>query len=403
MAQTTIQEIFSNYMTKQPLFTNKKALTTSYTPENVPHRDEQIAQLASILTPVLKKERPSNVFIYGPTGSGKTLVTEYVASELRAAAKTNSIPFHAVYVNCKMKRVADTEYRLLAYLSNLLGKEVPPTGLPTDQVYKIFFNALDEREGAVIFIIDEIDALVKKVGDELLYNFTRINQDVKNVKVSLIGISNDLAFTENLDARVRSSLSEEELIFPPYNALQLQRILSERAALSFNKGKVADGVISKCAALAAQEHGDARRALDLLRVAGELAERENALMVEEKHVDAAESKVDMDRIIETVKMQPKQSKAILYSIIHLTRGEGKTCMSGDVYDEYARICKIIGLKPLTQRRVSDIVSELDIMGVITSKVISRGRYGRMRDIGLAISSEIYQKLLNFLKTDFGFD
>ncbi|MCG2724162.1 orc1/cdc6 family replication initiation protein [archaeon] len=390
-------------MTKQPLFLDKRALTTSYTPENVPHREEQISQLASIVTPVLKKERPSNVFIYGPTGSGKTLVTQYVASELKTAAKNNNIPFHIVYVNCKMKRVADTEYRLLAHLANLLGKTVPPTGLPTDQVYKIFYSALDEREGVVIFIIDEIDALIKKVGDELLYNFTRMNQDIKNVKVSIIGISNDIAFTENLDARVRSSLSEEELLFPPYNALQLQRILSERASIAFNKSKVSDGVISKCAALAAQEHGDARRALDLLRVAGELAERENAPMVEEKHVDAAESKVDLDRVIETVKMQPKQSKAILYSIIYLTRGDEKTCLSGDVYEEYVRITKVLGLKPLTQRRVSDIISELDIMGVITSKVISKGRYGRMRDIGLAISTEIYQKLLNFLKSDFGFD
>ncbi len=403
MAQKTIQEIFSNYMTKQPLFLDKRALTTSYTPENVPHREEQISQLASIVTPVLKKERPSNVFIYGPTGSGKTLVTQYVASELKTAAKNNNIPFHIVYVNCKMKRVADTEYRLLAHLANLLGKEVPPTGLPTDQVYKIFYSALDEREGVVIFIIDEIDALIKKVGDELLYNFTRMNQDIKNVKVSIIGISNDIAFTENLDARVRSSLSEEELLFPPYNALQIQRILSDRAGFAFNKGKVADGVISKCAALAAQEHGDARRALDLLRVAGELAERENALLVEEKHVDAAESKVDLDRVIETVKMQPKQSKAILYSIIYITRGDDKTCLSGNVYEEYMRICKIIGLKPLTQRRVSDIISELDVMGVITSKLISKGRYGRMRDINLAISAEIYQKLLNFLKSDFGFE
>ena len=231
MAQTTIQQIFSNYMTKQPLFLNKSTLTTAYTPENVPHRDEQIAQLASILTPVLKKERPSNVFLYGPTGSGKTLVTLYVASELKNATKANGVPFHTVYVNCKMKRVADTEYRLLAHLSKLLGKDVPPTGLPTGQVYRTFYDALDEREGVVIFIIDEIDALIKKVGDDLLYNFTRINQnqDVKNVKVAIIGISNDVSFTEHIDARVRSSLSEEELIFPPYNALQLSRILSEAA------------------------------------------------------------------------------------------------------------------------------------------------------------------------------
>lgn len=403
MAQVTIQQIFTNYMSKQPLFLNKKALTTSYTPENVPHREEQVNQLASILTPVLKNERPSNVFIYGPTGSGKTLVSQYVSFELEKVAKANNIPLRIIYVNCKMKRVADTEYRLLAYLSNLMGKEVPPTGLPTDMVYKIFFGCLEECGGSIIMIVDEIDALVKKVGDELLYNLTRMNQELKAVKVSVIGISNDLAFTENLDARVRSSLSEEELIFPPYNALQLQNILNERSGLAFNKGKVSEGVISKCAALAAQEHGDARRALDLLRVAGEIAERVDALSVLEEHVDAAESKVDLDRVLETVKMQPKQSKAIIYSILILTNGDEKRCLSGDVFDEYIKLCKVLYLKPLTQRRVSDILSELDMMGIINSKVISKGRYGRMRDISIAVSSDIFQKILTFLKSDLGFE
>lgn len=402
MAQTTIQQIFDNYLTKQPLFLDKKALTTSYTPDNVPHREEQIHQLASILSPVLRNERPSNVFIYGPTGSGKTLVMLYVTSELKHVAEKNNVPLHIIYVNCKMKRVADTEYRLLAHLSNLLGKEVPATGLPTDEVYKIFFRRLEERGGTVILLIDEIDALVKKVGDELLYNFTRMNQEVHNAKIAIIGVSNDLSFTDSLDARVRSSLSEEELIFPPYNALQLRDILAQRAGIAFNKGKVSDGVISKCAALASQEHGDARRALDLLRVAGELAERSNSPAVAEEHVDAAESKIDMDRVLETVKNQPKQSKAVLYCIISLTSGENKTCLSGDVFDEYVKLCKTLVLKPLTQRRVSDILSELDMMGIINAKVISKGRYGRMRDIGLAVSEGVYNKLLNFLKSDFGF-
>lgn len=402
MTQTTIQEIFNNYMTKQPLFLDKKALTTSYTPDTVPHRDDQIHQLASILSPVLRNERPSNVFIYGPTGSGKTLVMQHVTIELRHIAEKNNVPLHIVYVNCKMKRVADTEYRLLAHLSNLLGKEVPPTGLPTVELYKIFFNRLEERGGTVILLIDEIDALVKKVGDELLYNFTRINQEVHKAKIAIIGVSNDLSFTDSLDARVRSSLSEEELIFPPYNALQLQDILTQRASLAFNKGKISDGVISKCAALASQEHGDARRALDLLRVAGELAERANSPIVTEEHVDTAESKIDTDRILETVKNQPKQSKAVLYSILALTKDDNKTCLSGNVFEEYVKLCKLIVMKPLTQRRVSDILSEMDMMGIITSKVISKGRYGRMRDIGLAVSDGVYLKLFNFLKNDFGF-
>lgn len=401
MSQKTIQDLFTDYMNKQPIFSNKKALTISYTPEDVPHRDDQINQLGLILAPALKNDRPSNVFIYGATGTGKTLITTYVTNQLEIAATKAESDLHIMYVNCKMKRVADTEYRLLAHLANILGKEVPATGLPTDHVYKIFFDALEEREGVIILIIDEIDALISKVGDELLYNLTRINQELQNIKISIIGISNNLSFTDYMDARVKSALSEEELVFPPYNAVQLQDILFNRAKIAFSEDKIKEGVLSKCAALAAQEHGDARRALDLLRVAGELTERNNDTQITEKHVDMAESKVDMDRIMEVVKTQPKQSKAVICSIFTLLDGTTKEkILTGEVYDTYKNICSQISLKPLTQRRISDIITELDMLSIISAKVISKGRYGRTREIGIAISKDIHSRIMDYLKKEF---
>ncbi|MFH1127780.1 MAG: ORC1-type DNA replication protein [archaeon] len=401
MTQKTIQDLFSDYLNKKPIFTNKKVLTISYTPEDVPHRDDQINQLGLILAPALKNDRPSNIFIYGGTGTGKTLITQYVTNQLSLAAEKAGSDLHIMYVNCKMKRVADTEYRLLAYLATMLGKEVPPTGLPTDQVYKIFFEALEQRKGIIILIIDEIDALISKVGDELLYNLTRINQELINTKISIIGISNNLSFTDYMDARVKSALSEEELVFPPYNAVQLQDILNDRAKISFNPDKIKEGVIAKCAALAAQEHGDARRALDLLRVAGELTERNNDTQITEKHVDLAESKVDMDRIMEVVKTQPKQSKAVMCSIFtHLDGTSKEKILTGEVYDTYINICTQISLKPLTQRRISDIITELDMLSIINAKVISKGRYGRTREIGVAISQDIHSRVMDYLKKEF---
>lgn len=388
-------------MNSEPLFKDKNALTIKYTPDTVPHRDDQISQIGSILVPALKGDRPSNIFLYGMTGTGKTLVTRYVVDQLKETAASHGVNINVMYVNCKMKRVADTEYRLIAYLSGLLGKNVPPTGLPTDQVYKIFFEALEkESTGVVILILDEIDALVEKVGGDFLYTLTRINQDTENSKVTIIGISNNLSFTENLDARVKSSLSDEELIFPPYNALQLKDILSERASISFSEGVIMDGVIPKCAALAAQEHGDARRALNLLRVAGELAERQNMDKVTEDHVDCAESKIDMDHIIEAVKTQPKQSKILIKAILSLTDKASDYIYTGDVFDLYVTFCDKIGLKPLTQRRVSDLIAELDMLSIINTKVISRGRHGRTRTIRLALSGKVYSKVTEFLDSEF---
>jgi cell division control protein 6 len=200
-----VDKIFEEFLTKQSIFSNKDALTIKYTPDNIPHREEQIAALAKILAPALRLERPSNIFIYGKTGSGKSLCTTYVTAQLEKLASQKNIPLKVVYVNCKMRKVADTEYRLIAQLAREFGQDIPATGLPTDEVYKIFFEAIDKKQEIIILILDEVDQLVKKVGDEVLYNLTRINQELKNAKLSIIGISNDVLFMNNIDPRVKSS------------------------------------------------------------------------------------------------------------------------------------------------------------------------------------------------------
>ena len=395
----SVQTIFQEFVEKKvSIFKDRDALTSHFTPKTIPHRNKQTNNLASILAPSLKNGRPSNIFIYGMTGTGKTLISRYVGNELEKISNQGSHPVKIIYLNCKMKKIADTEYRLVAELSRVLGQDVPVTGLPTEHIYQIFFNKLDSRKWVVIIILDEIDALVNKMGDEFLYNFTRINQELKKAKVSIIGITNDLHFIDVLDPRVKSSLGEEEILFPPYNAMELQDILKQRVELGFHPEILSEEVIPKCAALAAQEHGDARRALDLLRVAGEIAERQNDSKITEKHVDHALEKIDYDRIIEAVKSLPKQTKLILWSVINLEEKEQEDIQTGDLYDVYEGVCKQCVLHPLTQRRVSDLISELDMMGIINAKVISLGRYGRTRQIKLSVSKKTRNKMKEVLKS-----
>jgi len=396
----SVQTIFQEFVEKKiMIFKDRDALASHFAPETIPHRDKQINGLAAILAPSLRGGRPSNVFIYGMTGTGKTLVSKFVGAELEKTSNKTSQSVKIIYINCKMKKIADTEYRLLAELSRLLGQEVPITGLPTERIYNTFFNLLDSKEWVIVIILDEIDSLVKKVGDDFLYNFTRINQDLKKAKVSIIGITNDLNFIEILDPRVKSSLGEEEILFPPYNAIELQDILKQRSSLGFQSDAFSDGVIPKCAALAAQEHGDARRALDLLRVAGEIAERQNEKKITEKHVDLALEKIDYDRIIEFVKSLPKQTKLVLLAIIILDEDEHDDIQTGDVYSIYEAKCKECGLHPLTQRRISDLLSELDMMGVVNAKILSLGRYGRTREIKLNVSDGVRKKIKSILENN----
>jgi len=403
MPTNEISKIFENFLEKESLFIEKKVLQASYTPEELIHRDEEIKQLAKILAPALRTEKPSNVFLYGKTGTGKTVTAQYTAAEITKISKEKNIPIIVVYVNCKLSRIADTEYRVIAQLAREFGKNIPPTGLPTDEVYKIFFQTIDHEKQLIILILDEIDQLVKKVGDEIIYNLTRINTSLKNSQLSIIGISNDLVFTDHLDPRVKSSLSEEEIIFPPYNAIQLQDILRRRAERAFKKGVINQGVIEKCAAYAAREHGDARRALELLRVAGEVAERNGEQQVTITHIDAAEEKIERDRVIDIVKTQPKQQQTTLFAIFSLYAEKKNVMYTGDVYDVYKTSCKKVGLQPLTQRRVSDIIGELDMLGIINAKVISKGRFGRTREISVAIPQSIKPKIITILQQSLNVD
>lgn len=395
-----INIFFEKFLRKESkIFSQKNFLQPTYTPETVPHREEQISQIAEILAPALKLEKPSNLFLYGKTGSGKTLSTIHTINQLSSIANREKIPITPVYINCKLKKVADTEYRLVAQLIRALGKEVPSTGLPTDEIYKIFFNTIEQQEQMLLLVLDEIDQLVKKAGDEILYNLTRINTELKKSQISLIGISNDLLFTDNLDPRIKSSLSEEEIFFPSYNALQLQDILRGRAKKAFRPGAIETGVIEKCAAYAAGEHGDARRAVELLRVAGEIAERKEETSLKIRHIDEAQDKIDHDRIIDIVKTQPKQFQLSLYSIVAVCSGRKELVFTGEVYDLYKKLCSRICLRPLTQRRMSDIIAELDMLGVISTKIISKGRYGRTREISLSIPPTTQPKIKKILEEE----
>ncbi len=399
-----LDPIFESF-DKNGIFKNKSVLQINHQPENIIHRDEQIKQIASILAPVLRGEKVSNLFLYGKTGTGKTISIQFVKEELLKRIKKNSgFDLKIEYLNCKLKKVSDTEYRILAELIKKLGGSVPDTGLPTEVVYNRFVDLIDQKKQLIVLILDEIDQTVKKISDNFLYNLTRLNSELSKAQISVVGISNDLTFLDNVDPRVRSSLSEEEIVFPPYDALQLQDILRKRSMSAFKENIVQEGVIAKCAAFAAREHGDARRALDLLRIAGELAERDNSNKILLKHIDESNNKIERDKILDVIQSEPKQFQLVLYSIIKLSEQQKKEpIFTGEVYNLYQDLCAKNKFETLTQRRVGDIVQEFDMLGVINVRVISKGRGGRMREIKLAIAKDIMIKAKKIIEDSLNYN
>jgi cell division control protein 6 len=385
-----LNEVFERFLHGNQLIRDREVLRHDYIPSRLPHRGNHIGRLGMIVAPLLKAERCSNIFIYGKTGTGKTAVIKYVLGRLTQKAAEFGAPVRAAYVNC---RLAGTEYRVFNSLCDSLDTHVPFTGLAVGEVFDRFKHNLEAQGLLLVVVLDELDELIKNRGDVLLYELTRINETLRRSRVSIIGISNDLRFKELLEPRVLSTLSEEEVLFSPYNASELQDILWERAGLAFSEGALLEGAVSLCAALAAAEHGDARRALDLLRVAGEVAEREDAQAVTENHVREAETRIEHDRVIDALANLTLHSKMVLYSVYLLGRVNIHSAITGDIYEVYCELCRELGsLSPLTQRRVSGLISELDTIGLLNSRIISRGRYGRTKKISLATSRSLIKEV-----------
>jgi cell division control protein 6 len=382
-----LDDVFDNFVKGAKLFKDREVLRHDYLPDRLPHREDQIRLLGSTVAPVLRDARCSNIFIYGKTGTGKTAVAKYVLSHLESKAKEYGAQIRFCYINCRM---TGSEYRVFAALSQSVGLSIPFTGLSVGEVFDRFRTGLDQSRIIFIIVLDEVDALIKDKGDAFMYELTRINETLHKSKVSIIGISNDLRLKEFLDPRVFSSLSEEELVFRPYDAAELRNILLERSKLAFQEGVLSDSALSISSALAAAEHGDARRALDLLRVAGEVAERQGAKVITEEHVRQAEKHIEHNRVIEALKNLTLHSKLVLLSVYHLNKSSATT---GEIYDIYNELCGEMGAGLLTQRRLGSLVNELDSMGLVNAKVVSMGRYGRTKKIRLEISRGLIRDVL----------
>ena len=396
-----IDRFYKDYQRGPKVFKNRNALEPSFVPDELPHRNKEIQKIAELTACALMGDAPPSFLCYGMTGTGKTATIRYVSQKLEYHTIQNK-PWW-IYINCN---VVSTPYRILAHIYNTISgsEKIPPTGLPKDVIFKKLLGLLDQRvENSICFLVlDEIDKLVdnKKGGNEILYDLTRLNENLDYCRTSLIGISNKLKFRENLDPRVLSSLGEEPIVFNPYNATQLGDILKDRAKIAFYEGVLEDGVIRLCAGLAAKEDGDARKALQLLRKAGELAQRAQNKVITTKHVYEAQDDLDKDQVIEFLLGMPLQAQLTLTAIYLLSKfpESPEIIISGDVYEVYAELCVIIpGIRKLTERRISDFINNLALAGIISAPVRSMGYHGRTKIIRLDIDKELLKDIL--LKID----
>lgn len=366
------------------IFKDKKPLDHRFLPENLPHRKDQITSIARYWVEALKGTTPSNITIYGKTGTGKTAAAKFAREQLIDAARDKPVTIRVEYVRCTD---FNTEYQVLTYLCQRLGRDVPSRGWTKGEIVNAFRDILKRNlygNLILIVILDEIDILLEKDGDGLLYTLTRTDN------IAILSISNYLNFKQFIKPRVASSLMDKEIVFPPYDAEQLADILDERSKLAFYEDTLEDSVIPLCSAMAAKEEGDARYALDLLESAGDIAIDKGCDKVLGKYVREAKDVIEYNKVKDVIVTLPTQQQRVLAAILKLTQ-EGEEITSGKLFESYKEISKG---DAVTYRRIFDFVNELEMLGIISTNTVSKGRAkGRTNIINLQIDTDLLEENL----------
>lgn len=367
------------FTAEDPIFVDEDVLRDSHKPEDLIERDRELAEYQSALKPVIKGARPRNIFLYGQTGVGKTVATQMIMDRLqRDQEDYDDLDVHVVHVVCKN---LTSSYQVTVKLVNEFrepNNKVPTTGYPPDTVYVFLWKHLKQIDAThVLFVLDEVDAIGDD--DNILYELPRANDNgnvpVDETKVGVIGISNKFTFRDNLSARVKDSLCDEEIHFPPYDANQLRNILYQRAEKAFVDGVLSDDVIPLAAALAGQESGSARQALKMLFKAGDIARSKGEEEVLVDHVREAEPRIKESQVRNELESVPTQSHLTLYALLMLERQDDLPAKSSDIYEVYEIAAERADADVKTGRTIRDRLSQLKLKGFLDVEEYNEGPKG----------------------------
>lgn len=388
------------FIREDPIFKNKELLEINHLPEEdrIVGRDDEIHQLANAVNPAIFGQSPSNVLIYGKTGTGKSLCAKHVSSRLVDTADEEGIRAAFVYVDCAQDTTETQAVQTITSRLNVpetTGITVPDKGISTATYYKRLWSILDSQYDVVLVILDEIDKLKD---DDILMQLSRAGEAGKltHCKIGVIGVSNKIKYKDRMDERVKSSLCEREFVFPPYDATQLGEIMQARAD-AFRTGILENGVISRAAALAAREHGDARKAIDILRYAGEIAQSNGAETVREEFVVKARERAETDRFRELIRGSTPHSRYVLQALTLLslnntTNDDGFRTTA--IYESYEELCRQKAADTLSLRRVRDLLKEHAFLDIIEQTRLSGGSAdGSYTEHTLLEDSEVVRNVL----------
>lgn len=360
------------------IFANRELVTVGHVPteDRIVGREREMRQVGQAIAPGTEGGPPKNLIIYGKTGTGKSLVVRHVVGRAEGRARNQGINLVSCYVDASNE---DTETRVAREMAftvrDKLSPElnIPSSGIGSSEYYRYLWKLLGDQN-VLLVILDEIDKLRD---DDVLMQLSRAKESGKTAcHVGVISISNKIEYRKRLNERIDSSLQDREHVFDPYDAAQLETILENRRD-AFKRGVLNDGVIGLTAALSAQEHGDARKAIDILHEAGELATRAGDTRVLEQHVRDAKEQAEINRFRELIRGSPSHVQYILRALAALTSnaddGESESFRTKEIYSLYEEMVRYDGGDPLKVDSVYRLLDEQSFLGIIEAEHTGGGR------------------------------
>ncbi|MEM0360487.1 MAG: AAA family ATPase [Candidatus Diapherotrites archaeon] len=361
------------------IFRDEKFLYPEFVPERLPYRDAQIDELVHSFQPVLKGGKPQNVFVFGGSGTGKTVTVKFVLRELEAFSNRAK----GLYLNCFE---FNTRQAILNQICLFLGVPVPRRGIATDEVYSEMLLALKKADFVPIIVLDELDQLLSSGAASLvLYDLLRVVEFQKS-RLGIVIISNNEMLVSKLDDRVRSSLLHNPVEFAQYTPIQLKEILKERAKYAFTENALDPEVINVAAGHAAKHQGDARLAIESLLRAGRIASREGASKVQVSHLRSAFDSIHSRALDKAKNFLDENEKNILRLLC-----EEDNVFSGRLFEKFQ---KRFGEKALTQRSFRKKLNRLESLKLLKTEPVDKGIRGRTRTIKLAQPKKEIESALN---------
>lgn len=384
------------------IFRDPSALNPDRTPnkDEFVKRDEEMNEMVRILRG-FEKGNASSFLVTGPSGTGKTMAVKIILRDLNGFIDAD---LQTVYM-------ADlqNELQVLRRLSKRFDLGHRGTGLK--EYYDRFADMIIDNDLNIVIVLDEIEQLLHKQrrgknhGNSFLKKMLEVRKQIINAdttgKLVIIGISNNTYIEEAMSPKVISRFGHENIFFSKYDAIELREILERRQHSAFQDGAVDQGVISKTAAIVGQNGGDAREAIKILRTAGEIAVNDDQTQITTDHVDQAKKQIEADRTVNAVKTLSKQSYLVTYAILNCYEDDEVDApfSTGEIYNEYQDVADQCSSEIITQRRVRDLLSELDMLGVFRAPVESKGRYGRTSQVYVDLGQKTIDELREFLETE----